>query len=467
MSIFFFKDNEVLREIKDKNGGLEIFFVVSKIEPKDSDSSDEEDEDDEEDGSERETVQESKKRRVFEQLVKNGYLSPDKDRDSNENFHGLSAWKLYEYRRQIKKNPQLKDPNNVYKEYTDAFDRFQSCLKTFAESCLKGCVKIACQKLIAVLSRCLYFFIEKANLLKQNRDATLVMLKDIDKEVAILHRNVLQQVDKQKEEIKEVMASHIKALEKDVGETARSFSYSEEFIMLGKDGYVSGTEAIKQCRTQIEQMVFNKVQKEIKTTLEAMFHTRDDFLKNLIEKMKTIEGEAFSEEEDFNSAAETLHSNLVVCYEPDYECNTGGWSFKRILKQIGEWIKNFFKRPVITMKGKVKVGDPTWKEKLALDTLGAIDVSRIGEDLVKTLNTHFENCYGKFKVELKTIVEVLAKGETLKDDQRNGEKTSFFSFSFTHFRNRTIQITIFIDLIRLIQLTISDHLSFPLFNDCA
>lgn len=419
----------------DKNGGLEIFFVVSKIEPQESDSSDEEDDDDEEDGREKETVQESKKRRVFEQLVKNGYLSLDQARDSNENFHALSAWKLYEYRRKLKKNPDWRDPNNVYKEYTDGFDRFQSCLKTFAEASLKGSVRITCQKLIAVLSRCLYFFIEKANFLKQNRDASLKMLREIDRQVDILHENVLQGIHKQKDEIMELLGIHIESLKEDVSETARSFKYSEEFVMLAKDGYVRGSEAVTQCLTQIEQMVFNKVQKEVKTTVGSMFRRRDDFIEELVKKMKTIEEEAFSGEEHSNTASTTLYSTLIVCYEPDIDCTSAGWSAKRILRQMVEWMKRFFTRPVTTLTGKIKVGDPEWKEQKALETLGAIDVSRIGEGLVKTLETHFQTCYERFKAELKNIMEVLAKGETLKDDQRKGKRSILQLLSSLQFRN--------------------------------
>jgi hypothetical protein len=399
---------------------LEIFYVVSKIEPQESDSSGDEDEEDY--GTVKETVQDSKKRRVYEQLVKNGFLSPDKDMHSNENFHGLSAWKLFEHRRKKKENPKLNDSD--YKEYTDAFERFQSCLKTFSESSLKESVKRCCQKLISVLSRCLYFFIERANVLKQDRDAMIAMLKSIEAEEKILHRNIFIQIQKQKEEILEVMANDIEDLKDNAAEDARAFQYSEEFVVPAKDGFkfVKGAEAVNQFRMQIEQMVFNKVEKRVKDTLVRMFATRGEFLENLVKKVKTIEKEAFPIEHRSNAALATLYSNLVFCYEPDVDCKKGDLSIKRIIKHMVEWIKRLVKQPSAALHlGKVNVGDPEWKAKVALDTLSAIDLPRIGEEVVKTLNCHFNSCHERFGVELKKIIDVFTSGETLKDDQRKGK----------------------------------------------
>jgi hypothetical protein len=275
--------------------------------------------------------------------------------------------------------------------------------------------------LISVLSRCLYFFIERANVLKQNRDATIAMLKSIGAEEKILHRNIFVQIQKQKEEILEVMANDIKDLKDDAAKDARAFQYSEEFVVPAKDGFVKGAEAVNQCRMQIEQMVFNKVEKRVKDTLVRMFATRDEFLENLVNKVKRIEEEAFSEERRSNAASATLHSNLVFCYEPDVDCITTGWSIKRILQHMVVWIKSFFTRPLYTLRGKVDVGNPEWKEKVAFETLDAIDLGRIGVELVKTLNDHFKSCHERFGVELKNIIDVFTSGETLKDDQRKGK----------------------------------------------
>jgi len=413
-----------LEEITERKKDLDIFFVVSKIEPQEQDSSGEEEEEDEEDEDEEfpETVQDNKKRRVFDQLVKNGFLSADEQSiHDHEYFHGLSAWKLSEYRRKKKRNPDWKDPHGAYKEYIDAFERFQSCLKSFSESSLKASVKRSCQTLILVLSRCLYYFIEKANNLKQNRDVTISMLKKIEEEEKTVHENIACQVVKQRDEIIEVMTEAIESLEEHVAEEATVFQYSEEFAVPIRDGFVKGAEAVNQCRKQIEQMVFNNVHRCIKETLMKMFRTRDKFLEDLEERVKNIEKEAASEENrDFTDAASTtLHSNLVWCYEVDPKLQTN-WSIKQFLKTLQDILKRFALKPLDTIRGRVNVGKPEWKRDTAVDTLKAINIPTVADGLVTNVKEHFEKYHNQFVEQFENILRVLKRGGTLKDDQRRG-----------------------------------------------
>ena len=413
-----------MEEITERKKDLDIFFVVSKIEPQEQDSSGEEEEEDEEDEDEEfpETVQDNKKRRVFDQLVKNGFLSADEQSiHDHEYFHGLSAWKLSEYRRKKKRNPDWKDPHGAYKEYIDAFERFQSCLKSFSESSLKASVKRSCQTLILVLSRCLYYFIEKANNLKQNRDVTISMLKKIEEEEKTVHENIACQVVKQRDEIIEVMTEAIESLEEHVAEEATVFQYSEEFAVPIRDGFVKGAEAVNQCRKQIEQMVFNNVHRCMKETLMKVFSTRDKFIEDLEERVKNIEKEAASEENhDFtDTASTTLHSNLVWCYEVDPKLQTN-WSIKQFLKTLQDILKRFALKPLDTIRGRVNVGKPEWKRDTAVDTLKAINIPTVADGLVTNVKEHFEKYHNQFVEQFENILRVLKRGGTLKDDQRRG-----------------------------------------------
>jgi len=422
-----------LNEINERTKDLDIFYVVSKIEPQDQDSSDEEDEeedDSDDDGSPhspKETVQESKKRRVFEQLVKNGLIIDQKPMNEHEYFHGVSVWKLSEYRSKKKKYPNWTDPDNKYKEYTDAFERFQSCLKTFSESSLKANVNRSCQTLISVLSRCLYYFIEKANSLKQHRDETLSTLEKIEYAENLVHNNVLERIERQRLEVIDVMKEAVHDLKESVAKKASTFQYSEEFPI--RDGYVQGKEALEHCRKQIETMVFNAVYKEIKQTLLQMFCSRDNFYEDLKQRVEAIEKEAASDENAAFGASQALTDILIRCFQVDQPLRaelTSSEKIKKATNAFWEALKKVFKSPWKTTKevfsGKVRVGQPEWKSKTAVDILTSIKVSDVANALVEKLKTHFQTCHDQFKETLRNIVKVFRQGETLKDEQRKGEK---------------------------------------------
>ena len=141
---------------------LSIFFVVSKLEPEDRTESS--DEDDEPRGhaapvkarKKRELeVQNRKKTRVYERLVKNGHFPSGLPMNQNERFHGLSAWRIQQYHALKKRNPEAS--SEEFTDYTQAFERFQNSLKEFTEESLRARVKCVCKTLVRVLSRCLDF----------------------------------------------------------------------------------------------------------------------------------------------------------------------------------------------------------------------------------------------------------------------------------------------------------------------
>jgi len=152
--------------------------VVSKLEPEDRAESSDEDEDLGASASARTKTQElevqsRKKHRVYERLVKNGFLTaePGVTMDENERFHGLSAWRIQRYNEMKENNPQA--PSDEFAEYIESFKRFQDSLKKFAEESLRARVEHVCKILIRVLSRCLDFFIKKANVLKTGKKQML------------------------------------------------------------------------------------------------------------------------------------------------------------------------------------------------------------------------------------------------------------------------------------------------------
>ena len=109
-----------------------------------------------------------------------------------------------------------------------------------------------------------------------------------------------------------------------------------------------------------------------------------------------------------------------ICYDVKINCKRPEVNlFKNKLERLKKFIKHPFRR----IKGKVKVGNPKWKLQVALEMLDAIQIPQFVEDLVKSLTSHFDRGHEQFSVKLKSFVNVLRRGKSLKDDQRKGETT--------------------------------------------
>ena len=193
----------MLSNITSRRPDLQIFFVVSKLEPEDHAESSDEDGEAGQDASaslfeQEEKAQERKKARVYQRLVQHGYFSeesfPIRCMDENDRFHGLSAWRLQRYNEMKKNNPNA--PTGEFKGYIDAFERFQNSLKKFAEESLRERVEKVCQVLIRVLSRCLDFFIQKANLLKKGQKLMMTTLDTLLREEQEVHNTITGSLEK-------------------------------------------------------------------------------------------------------------------------------------------------------------------------------------------------------------------------------------------------------------------------------
>ncbi|EDO49816.1 predicted protein, partial [Nematostella vectensis] len=420
-------ENDVLDELVRNQMKSILPFVIYVVDghnllsssPAKTDSSDEESDDDDNDESvkQAEPVQESKKRKVYDKLVKKGFIIPcEGGRDAHPNFHGLSAWRIGEFNKRMKMNPAWDDSEGLFKEYMDAFHRLHTCLHDFTKSSLTACVENTCNTLTSVLSRCLSFFIKKANFLKQGKKETMVMINRIRQEELTVHENILRQIEKQRLDITEVVSDGILEIKSNVLEEARTFQYSELDFVIPANGWVHGAKAVTECRDQIWEMVFNKVRQRISSTLMAMFSHRDEFLVELENRIKKIEQEAFPDGRR-STAGVTIHLMLVNCYEVS-RSNFRFWATKTIITRLVDFLKRLFKFPLDVIRGKVKVGDMEWKERQASVAIEAIDVAKLVEHLMQKLLERFDECHSIFNDELDKVMAVFKQGQTLKDSQR-------------------------------------------------
>ena len=252
---------------------LPIFFVVSKLEPEDRAESSEEDE--EASASARKKileleVQSRKKHRVYEKLVKYGHISaePGVTMDENERFHGLSAWRIQRYKEMKERDPNAS--TDEFTEYIEAFRRFQDSLKKFAEECLRSRVEHVCQILIRVLSRCLDFFIQKANVLKKDKKLMMKTLQTLLQEEQEVHDNICNSLDSKSKEIQDLLSDAFADAQGGILKEAENFEYVLTELNIPQDGFVKEKAAVAHCHDQLQRMVINKLQGEVKVILSMI-----------------------------------------------------------------------------------------------------------------------------------------------------------------------------------------------------
>ena len=400
---------------------LQIFFVVSKLEPEDrTESSDEEDEPSRSISArlaEEAKVQTRKKKRVYERLVKNGFFSAEslQTMDQNERFHGLSAWRIQRYNEMKTKNPDAAP--DEFTAYIQAFDRFQDCLKTFAEESLRQRVEKVCQVLIRVLSRCLDFFIKKANVLKKGQQMMMETLNVLLEQELEVHTNIISNLEKDFTEIKDLLSGAISGARDGILQEAVIFEYVLTEYTIPPDGVVSEKAAVAHCKSQLQRMVVNKLQGEITERLKMMFRSREVFVAQMKERIEQIEEELASGGE-ISSAAIALGKSLLSSYDAKISFANRDGVALRFMK----WLYDFFCDPTETLlssiTGKVQVGSATWKKKIASNVLGKVNPTKMAEEIISGLKQHFTTNHNEFIAEIKKVQGLFLRGETIKDEQR-------------------------------------------------
>ena len=407
---------------------LPIFFVVSKLEPEDRAESSDEDEEASASARKKELeLQSRKKQRVYENLLKHGHLSAESgvSMDENERFHGLSAWRIQRYKEMKERNPNAS--SDEFTEYIEAFKRFQDSLKKFAEECLRARVEHVCQILILVLSRCLDFFIQKANVLKKGKKLMMKTLQTLLHEEQEVHDNICNSLDNKSKEIQDLLSDAFADAQGGILKEAENFEYVLTEFNIPKDGFVTEKAAVAQCHDQLQRMVINKLQGEIRVILRMMFRSRDTFVAQLRERLEQIE-EEIAAAEDVPSAALALGRSLLSSYEAQITLRKHD-GIQSFVKKVATWFFEIICDPVnviiSTVTGKVEVGSKKWKTKVVSKALKRVDPSKMAMEIVRNLKAHFSACHQEFIGEIEKVQGLFDRRETIKDEQR--EKILEFS----------------------------------------
>ena len=407
-----------------------IFFVVSKLEPEDrTESSDEDDESSRHAASvkarekrERERKKhEDKKTRVYQRLVTYGHFSSEEPMNQNEKFHGLSAWRIHKYRAMKKKNPEASFEE--FTDYTEAFERFQNSLKKFAEESLRARVECVCKTLVRVLSRCLDFFIQKANVLKGGKKQILKTLETLLRKEQQIHEKAIRDLrdENRAMDIRNRLSVAINGAREDILKEAGDFEYVLTEFTIPSSGHVKEKAAVASCQDQIERMVVNKLRGEVKQTLTMIFHSRDHSLVRLKDEIEQIQGE-IARDSQIPSVAIALGKGLLSSYEAQITFSQRDGAVARFVKSVIGWFCKMFCNPIDTfiktITGEVHVGSKKWKTDVASDVLAKVDPSDIAQRVTTNLKQHFCKCHEEFTGEIEKVQGLFDRGQTIKDMQR-------------------------------------------------
>ena len=382
-------------------------------------------EDEEEEGAEgaAESVQENKKRRVKEKLIRLGYLPKDEAK-IKERLHGLSAWKINECNKLREKNPKFDDPD--LNGYMEDFERFKQCLKIFYKECLHENILRAASVLIKVLSRCLEFFIQKANDLHKENLAITNMLEEAKANEAEVHESIIKNLESREKDIREVLEERFKDGREDFLKAAREVEYdATEIEDLSVDGYVKSSAARDACVKQIAHAVMTKVEAELSEALQQMFYSRDEFIRQLEAQVRNLEKETKGNGHTPSTASGFLAQSLVDSYGLHLDApstrNDGFLrsflrEFRRVLKSVSAYgVKGGLGR---IFERRFCVGNSNWKETEAKAILKFINTDEVTRDVIEALKENFTVCHERFAEEIEKVISLCKRGETVKDEQR-------------------------------------------------
>ena len=382
-----------------------------------------EDEDEEGEEGAAESVQENKKRRVKEKLIRLGYLPKDEAK-IKERLHGLSAWKINECNKLREKNPKFDDPD--LNGYMEDFERFKQCLKIFYKECLHENILRAASVLIKVLSRCLEFFIQKANDLHKENLAITNMLEEAKANEAEVHESIIKNLESREKDIREVLEERFKDGREDFLKAAREVEYdATEIEDLSVDGYVKSSAARDACVKQIAHAVMTKVDAELSEALQEMFYTRDEFTKQLEDQVRNLEKETKGDGDTPSTASRFLAQSLIASYDlhlaaPATRKDGFLYSFFREFRRV---LRSVFRYGLKEGLGRIFekrffVGNSKWKETEAKAILNAINPDKVTRGIIEALKENFTNCHKRFADEIESIISLCKRGETVKDEQR-------------------------------------------------
>ncbi|XP_070553785.1 dual serine/threonine and tyrosine protein kinase-like [Ptychodera flava] len=372
------QDRSDIRKVQMKTDA--IFFVVTKVDRDQDDMRDEE------------TVVAEKKTRAYDSLVREGFLPFGVPMEQCDRFHGISNWKVKEYRRRKLSGP---DP------FLQDFQRFQQCLCDFVSLSLNAAILTSSRILIASHRGCLHFFIEAATVARLQQEAVLKGEKILSQCGEIQQKvfsDAMKKLSDQKQETQQAIASDIKKKKKSLIAKVKHHKLKD----IPADQQAKKGDVLQNCTQQIVDLVVDNLAVNTSATIRSLFQQLDKQLKKIAKELEELGEE---------SGEPNVSAILKNCYMGSYEAESKNFLQDKQISWLGKFkklLKTLLKSPRRLFSSTVKV-DENWKEDIATETFDRVDAAEIADHVIRQAKEHLEKCntaFGKARGNIDRLQKV-------------------------------------------------------------
>ncbi|XP_070553782.1 dual serine/threonine and tyrosine protein kinase-like [Ptychodera flava] len=365
------QDRSDIRKIQEKSAA--IFYVVTKVDRDQDDTRDDQ------------IVVAEKKTRAYDSLVREGFLPSGVPMEQCVRFHGISNWKVKEYRRR-----KLSGHNSFLRD----FQRFQQCLCDFVSLSLNAIILTSSRILIASHSSCMNFFIEAATKARLREELVLKgedILIQCNKIQQTVFSKAMARLDNGKEEIIREITANIRKEKDSIIAKAKQYKLKD----IPFDQKVKKGEVLEQCTKQIVAVVVDNLATNMGATIRAQFKRQDEQLKELTKQIAEL-GRA--------SGDPNVSAILKNCNMGSYRAYSASFLNELRISWLGklkDFLKTLFTCPRKLFTSTVTV-DEKWKQDVARETIEKVGAAQIADLVIKQAKDHLKKCNEKF-------VEVISK----------------------------------------------------------
>ncbi|XP_002739352.1 dual serine/threonine and tyrosine protein kinase-like [Saccoglossus kowalevskii] len=386
------QDREDINKVQEIT--KEIFFVVTKVDKDDDD-------DDDDDWSEADVVYE-KKSRAYNSLVREGYLPDGVSMEDCNRFHGISNWRVKEYRR----------GNHAGRsQFIHDYNKFQVCLCDFIRSSLDVIVRAACTILVSSHTSCIDFFIQRATKSKEQHQQFVRKLDECRERENKLYSRISAKIKHKKTEVTDDISTSIRKAKPEILKDAANRTFTD--IEIPTTGVVTKDQIIKECQEQMENFVKSKIVTNIAATLSRTFQANDGILEDILlvaKELETNQGD--------HDISEILKHCTMSSYDVENAVRLEKTTWKSKMKKATRKTLSIMKHPFDSARGRIHVNQQ-WKKATAEDILGKVNIDMIAETVVSQATNHLNACHKDFEIAINRLDDILRLSSRTSEKERH------------------------------------------------
>ncbi|XP_070553787.1 uncharacterized protein [Ptychodera flava] len=339
----------------------EIIFVVTKMESKD-------------DAADEISALQNKKESAYGSLIQNGFLPPDVKMNECSHFHGISNWKVKEFRRQklTGDNPFIND-----------FVNFQRAIYQITASLTRSIFFRAGQALKLALSNDTEFV---KNQVSDSSDVQL-RLKSAFGESTRLENQVFQSAMTRVKENKVKVRANVEKIVRDLSDNIEHV-YGEEVrvgLLSARNSSVENGRQEQNIEDHVKATVNDKIDNELSQLIAALMKNEDDILCKFAESMTKLQMDCSWQ------SVERLNYFIIRNYKPPMvRFKPLSWiaNFQSWMHEWCMWLFSFVNNDA---------GERRRYNAKAKQLLASIDTDSLSEDTYTGILSHIRQCKEQYK----------------------------------------------------------------------